>query len=109
MSGHDLHRTGLSLLSSTRVFRYPAAAGSVGLPGPLQGLLPRAHRIDLRCYLSWCASHSLDPLAVQRPYLELYIRWMRETRRFKPSSVSRRFPVAAGFYRTCVIDGVLDH
>jgi integrase/recombinase XerD len=30
-------------------------------------------------------------------------------RRFRPSTVSRRFSVTAGFYRTCVIDGVLDH
>jgi site-specific recombinase XerD len=64
---------------------------------------------DLRCCLSWCASRSLGPLAAQRPHLELYIRWMQETRRFKPSTVSCRFSVAAGFYRTCVIDGVLDH
>ena len=40
---------------------------------------------------------------------ELYIRWMQEIRRFKPSTVSRRFSVVAGFYRTCVIDGVLEH
>ena len=39
----------------------------------------------------------------------LYLRWMQEIRRFKPSTVSRRFSVAAGFYRTCVIDGVLEH
>ena len=65
---------------------------------------------DLRClYLAWCAEQSLDPLAAQRPHLELYIRWMQEIRRFKPSTVSRRFSVTAGFYRTCVIDGVLDH
>ncbi len=37
------------------------------------------------------------------------IRWMQEVRRFKPSTVSRRFSVTAGFYRTCVIDGVLEH
>ncbi len=64
---------------------------------------------DLRCYLTWCAEHSLDPLAAQRPHLELYVRWMQETRRFKPSTVSRRFSVTAGFYRTCVIDGILEH
>jgi site-specific recombinase XerD len=64
---------------------------------------------DLRCYLSWCAERGLDPLAAQRPHLELYIRWMQEIRRFKPSTVSRRFSVAAGFYRTCVLDGVLEH
>ena len=55
---------------------------------------------DLRCYLSWCAERGLDPLAAQRPHLELYIRWMQEIRRFKPSTVSRRFSVVAGFYRT---------
>jgi integrase/recombinase XerD len=64
---------------------------------------------DLRCYLAWCAERGRDPLAAQRPHLELYIRWMQEIRRFKPSTVSRRFPVAAGFYRTCALDGVLPH
>ncbi len=64
---------------------------------------------DLRCYLSWCAEHSLDPLATRRPHLELYIRSMKEIRRLKPSTVSRRFSVAAGFYRTCVLDGILEH
>ena len=64
---------------------------------------------DLRCYLTWCAEHGLDPLAARRPHLELYIRWMQEIRRFKPSTVSRRFSVTAGFYRTCVIDGLLEH
>src|SRR5690348_10978852 len=64
---------------------------------------------DLRCYLAWCAGHGLDPLAAQRPHLESYIRWMQEIRRFKPSTVSRRFSVVAGFYRTCALDGVLQH
>jgi site-specific recombinase XerD len=64
---------------------------------------------DLRAYLTWCSSHGLDPLSAQRPHLELYIRWMQETRRYKPSTVSRRIAVVAGFYRTCVIDAVLAH
>src|SRR5689334_13988536 len=33
---------------------------------------------DLRCYLTWCAGRRLDPLAAQRPHLELYIRRMQE-------------------------------
>jgi integrase/recombinase XerD len=64
---------------------------------------------DLRCLFAWCAERGLDPLAARRPHLELYIRWMQEIRRFKPSTVSQRFSVAAGFCRTCVIDGVLEH
>jgi integrase/recombinase XerD len=64
---------------------------------------------DLRSFVTWCAERGLDPLAARRPHLDLYIRWMQEIRRFKPSTVSRRFSVTAGFYRTCVIDGVLEH
>src|SRR6266487_3743594 len=87
--------------------------------------------------LAWCAERSLDPLAARcrrhvntdpahtpkcrqrvknsravdtrRPHLELYIRWVQEIRRFKPSPVSRRLLVTAGFYRTCVIGSLLDH
>jgi site-specific recombinase XerD len=64
---------------------------------------------DLRSYLAWCAERGLDPLAARRPHLELYIRWMQEVRRHKPSTVSRRFSVTAGFYRTCALDGILEH
>jgi integrase/recombinase XerD len=63
---------------------------------------------DLRCFLTWCAEHGLDPLTARRPHLELYIRWMQETRRSRPSTISRRFSVTAGFYRTCAIDGLPD-
>src|SRR5665213_239946 len=64
---------------------------------------------DLRSYLNWCAERNLDPLASTRPHVELYIRWMQEHRRYAASTVSRRIAVVAGFYRTCVIDGVLEH
>ena len=36
------------------------------------------------------------------------MRWLEEVRRFKPSTVSRRLSVVTCFYRTCVIDAVLD-
>ncbi len=64
---------------------------------------------DLRGYLYWCAERGLDPLAATRPNIELYVRWMQEQRRYAASTVSRRMAVVAGFYRTCVIDGILEH
>jgi integrase/recombinase XerD len=64
---------------------------------------------DLRGYLTWCEDRELDPFTATRPHLELYLRWLQEIRRFRPSTVSRRMSVVAGFYRTCVIDGVLEH
>ncbi len=78
------------------------------MPG---GAFPRRHVLtinDANIIIQRVRAH-LDPLAARRPHLELYIRWMQEIRCFKPSTVSRRFSVVAGFYRTCVIDGLLEH
>ncbi len=36
------------------------------------------------------------------------MRWLQEARQPQPSTVSRRLSVVIG-YRTCVIDGILDH
>src|SRR3954471_25031085 len=71
--------------------------------------LSRAHTdSDLRVFLRWCAEHHLDPLTVRRVDVELFVRWLEEIRRFKPPTVSRRLSVGTCFYRTCVIDAVLD-
>jgi site-specific recombinase XerD len=64
---------------------------------------------DLRLYFTWCTERHLLPLLAVRAEIERYVRWMQETRRFKPSTVARRTAVVTGFYRTCVIDGVMDH
>jgi integrase/recombinase XerD len=64
---------------------------------------------DFRGYLDWCEQRDLDPLVAALPHLELYLTWLQEVRRFRPSTVSRRMSVVTGFYRTCVIDGVLEH
>ncbi|WP_231929447.1 tyrosine-type recombinase/integrase [Micromonospora inositola] len=41
--------------------------------------------------------------------IERYVRWLQDARRFQPSTVSRRLSVVVGFYRVCVIDGILPH
>ncbi len=64
---------------------------------------------DLRVFFNWCHDRQLVPVTAERHDLELYLRWLQDVRRFKPSTVSRRLSVVAGFYRTCVIDGVLEH
>jgi integrase/recombinase XerD len=72
--------------------------------------MSRAHTdSDLRSFLIWCAGRDIAPLKARRAQLELYVRWMQETRRYKPSTVSRRTSVLSGFYRTAVIDGVIEH
>ncbi|USQ81934.1 tyrosine-type recombinase/integrase [Ornithinimicrobium faecis] len=71
--------------------------------------LTRSHTdSDLRCFLIWCADRGLGPLAAGRVHVELYVRWMQEIRRYRPATISRRLSVVVGFYRTCLIDGLLE-
>jgi integrase/recombinase XerD len=64
---------------------------------------------DLRIFLRWCYGQDLEPLAAVRTDVERYVRWLQEVRRFQPSTVSRRLSIVVGFYRVCVIDGLLPH
>jgi len=62
-----------------------------------------AYRRDLRCFWQWCADHQLQPLAVRRPHLELYLRDL-EARGYAPATVSRRLSTVAGLFKYAVID-----
>jgi site-specific recombinase XerD len=64
---------------------------------------------DLRIFLRWYADQGLDPLAAVRVDIERYVRWLQEVRGFQPSTVSRRLSIVVGFYRVCVIDGLLPY
>ncbi|GAB3853307.1 hypothetical protein GCM10027610_083030 [Dactylosporangium cerinum] len=64
---------------------------------------------DLRVFLRWRADHDLDALGAVRVDIERYLRWLQDVRRYQPSTVSRRLSVVVGFYRVCVIDGILPH
>lgn len=74
-----------------------------------RGLSRTSATSDLRSFLRWCEEQSLSPLQAQRPHVELFVRWMQEIAQFKPSTVARRTGTVAGFFRTCVMDGVLEH
>jgi site-specific recombinase XerD len=69
----------------------------------------RAHtESDLRLFFAWCSDHHLA-LTLRCAEVERYGRWMQEVRQFKPSTVSRRRAVVTGFYRICVIDGIVEY
>jgi hypothetical protein len=93
------------------VCRSPPTAGTVIClewpPNSPASRIPRANTPDRTVLLSHVVRRP-QPGPAARPDIELYIRWMQEVRRFKPSTVSRRLWVAAGFHRTCGIDGILE-
>ena len=86
-------------------------AGDRRLPRELKGQTRVHAESDLSCFLRCCERDGTAPLTARRVDLEPYLRWMQNDRRFKPSTVDvdRRLSVVAGFYRTCVIDGLLEH
>ncbi|WP_298457633.1 tyrosine-type recombinase/integrase [uncultured Cellulomonas sp.] len=87
----------------------PLRLAVAGYLARYRGETRRHAESDLRAYLTWCAERRLNPLAARRPHIELYVRWMQETRNYAPSTVSRRMSIVAGLYRTCVIDDLLQH
>src|SRR5690242_1496586 len=96
MEPSDLDETMLRLAAMAYLGRYTGAS--------------RTHsESDLRIFFTWRGERDVAPLAAHRAQIELYVRWMQEVRRFKPSTVSCRMSVVTGFYRTCVIDTVLEH
>jgi len=66
-----------------------------------RGATLRACQQDLLAVLRWCASRQLEPLQVQRPHLELYLRWM-EQQELAPATIGRRFGTVAGFFKYAV-------
>jgi integrase/recombinase XerD len=102
------HRVGMAVTASSDQSRELGLAAVAHL-SRYRGTSREHTESDLRVFFNWCRDRQLAPLAAQRNDLELYLRWLQDARRFKPSTVSRRLSVVAGFYRTCVIDGVLQH
>jgi len=104
-----VHRVGMAALDASLTGSRELGLAAVAHLPRYRGTSREHTESDLRIFFAWCQDRQLAPLDARRNDLELYLRWMQELRRFKPSTVSRRLSVVAGFYRTCVIDGVLEH
>lgn len=85
----------------------PLRLAVAGYLARYRGETRRHAESDLRAHLTWCQERALDPLAARRLHVELYVRWMQQTRRYAASTVSRRMWVICGLYRICVIDEIL--
>jgi len=101
-----VHRVGMAALDATQTGSRELGLAAVAHLSRYRGTSREHTESDLRLFFAWCQDRQLAPLDARRNDLELYLRWMQELRRFRPSTVSRRLSVVAGFYRTCVIDGV---
>jgi hypothetical protein len=95
-------------VSSTR----PESPGALVLRAAVAAYLGRYRgltRQHSESFLRWCTDHELDPLAAVRVDIERYVRWLQDVGHYQPSTVSRWLSIVVGFYRVCVIDGLLSH
>lgn len=74
--------------------------------GRFTGMSRQHAASDLNVYLAWCRGRGLAPLTNRRGHLELYVRWLQETRRFNlqpfhgesacwPASIERQSSTAS--------------
>jgi integrase/recombinase XerD len=85
-----------------------AHLAAAGFLARYSGRTREAYAADLRTYLSWCSTRSLDVFGASRPHIEIYVRWLEEDRHLAPATVARRLSTVIGFYRFMVIDGHLE-
>jgi integrase/recombinase XerD len=67
-----------------------------------------SYALDIRLFRDWCRSVELNPLAVERPHLELFARHLEIERGNAPSTVHRRLSCLRMLYRIMHVDGHID-
>ena len=67
-----------------------------------------SYSCDLRQFFAWCAQVDVSMFELKRGHLELWARSMEE-RGLARSTIGRRLSTVAGFYRICVLDGLVEH
>ena len=71
-----------------------------------EGATRAAYERDLRVWFTWCATHDLDPLTVQRAHVDAYARTLAEVDGRSPATVARHLSTLSGFYRYAVGEDV---
>lgn len=68
-----------------------------------------AYSGDLTLWRSWCDTHGLDALTVERSHIEFYARWLQAERGNSNATINRRLVCLRSFYRTLAHDRIIDH
>lgn len=62
------------------------------------------YAFGLKGWIAWCNEVGLDPLAAQRPHIELYARHLEQSGRAR-STVAHKLNILASFYKVIAADG----
>ncbi|OLT62180.1 tyrosine-type recombinase/integrase [Moorena bouillonii] len=65
------------------------------------------YRRQVQQFVNWCDRINLHPAAVTKEDIKRYRRWMVETKKFKPATVSLKLSVVKRFYQAAVEKGLI--
>ena len=85
----------------------PAAQVAAAFLLAYEGATRAAYGQDLRCWLSWCDAHDLDPLEAQRAHVDAYARTLAEVEGRSPATVARHLSTLSGIYRYAVAEDLV--
>lgn len=66
-----------------------------------------AYERDLRGWFAWCAERGLDPLAVRRSHIDLYVHELRTVGGASAATIARKCSTLSGYYRTAVVEDAI--
>lgn len=66
-----------------------------------------AYERDLRGWFAWCAERGLDPLAVRRSHIDLYVHELRTIEGASAATIARKCSTLSGYYRTAVVEDAI--
>ena len=99
---------GTTIVTPTPPLFDEARLAVAGFLARYSGPTRRSYTTDLRQFFSWCASVELGVFDLRRGHIELWARSMEE-RGLARATIGRRLSTASGFYRICVLDGLIEH
>src|SRR3954447_6116489 len=88
-------------------YRDPVMMASAAFLSRYKTSTRRAYAMGLKTYINWCRINGLDPLAAQRPHIELFCRWMEE-KGYERTTRAKWQSTVCLFYKYARIDRYVD-
>ena len=85
----------------------PLRLACAGFVARYAGKTLDSYRIHLELWLRWCAHVGVDPLAVRRPHVEIWLRSL-EDQHLASATRAAKFGVEHLFYKYAVIDEIIN-
>lgn len=86
----------------------PLQQAYIGYLASYEGRTRAGYERHLNTWLRWCHHQELDPLAVDRAHIAVFVRWLEEHQGLRGSTVNTVMTPVKGFYQWAFLEGLID-